>query len=244
MLEIPAAFRIIDTALNPGILDKEPSGYQNQYEAYKAALGPLALINLTTDLAHHWDLRAAQSPTDWGPIDKLDKERLKRILTSKVSGRVLEAMCGFRSYIYNCPGIDEVVALDFSAEALRRYDYPNRTRVLFDLNTLRYGGTIPFFPDGYFNAVCVTFGVNYLKEPYDVFKEFARITDHRGRLLIVGNPALGIRHLENGAFDYRRVINTCRWAGFRNTPNKPSRLPIEMDSERDKYYFIEATKSA
>ena len=187
-----------------------------------------------------WGDLAAQSPSDWGPLEENGKQKLKRILTSKVNGRVLEAMCGFRSYIYDCEGIEEVVALDFSEEALERYGHPNRRKVPFDLNNLRWGAQTTEFPDGYFDSVCITFGVNYLDDPSWVYREFGRVTNNRGKLLIVGNPNLGYRSLETERFNPKRTAQTAYWAGFRDT--KISRLPIEMGGTRGKYYLVEASK--
>ncbi|MDP7115624.1 MAG: hypothetical protein QF915_01075, partial [Candidatus Woesearchaeota archaeon] len=94
--------------------------------------------------AEKWGKVAIQLPDDWGPTGE-HRLALKKLITQKAHGRVLEAMCGFTSYFLDSPEIDGVVAMDFCREELELYDHPERQRILFDMNLVVNGGKIDFF---------------------------------------------------------------------------------------------------
>ena len=72
-----------------------------------------------------WKRTALQLP---GDIGGPRKEDIKKSLTRRAKGKVLEAMCGFNSYFGNSKNTSEVVVLDFCQEMLERYPYPERKR--------------------------------------------------------------------------------------------------------------------
>lgn len=87
-----------------------------------------------TDL-EKWAHMTVQKPGDWGPASWAKKCELRNLVTELCSGRVLEPMCGFRSYIGDSEKIKEVVALDFCREALERYERPERKEFSIILKT-------------------------------------------------------------------------------------------------------------
>lgn len=103
-----------------------------------------------------WGDMAVQLPGDWGP-DYPYRAELKTQITQKAGPRVLEAMCGFNSYFSPAPHIQDVTALDFCREALERYEYPERPRILYNLDRVGSGERMDFFDDASFNTIGVFF---------------------------------------------------------------------------------------
>jgi SAM-dependent methyltransferase len=186
-----------------------------------------------------WGNAAIQMPEDWGPQGEDRKSQLKQVLTSVANGRVLEAMCGFNSYIGTSDKITEVVALDFCREALERYSNPERKRILYDLERVVKGEKIDFFEDASFRTISVCFAIDYLTDPVQVYKEFYRILSKGGQLLIVGGTTQGYVNLLKKYFDPKNCANTVKTAGFSV---KTKHLPLETKFELGKYYLVKGLK--
>jgi ubiquinone/menaquinone biosynthesis C-methylase UbiE len=179
-------------------------------------------------------------PGDWGPVGA-NKAKLKEIVTRRASGRVLEAMCGFNSYFGESVGIREVVALDFCREALERYEYPQRVRILYDLERVANGEKLDFFGDSSFQTVGVFFAVGYLTDPVPVHKEFHRLLAEDGRLLVVGGTAQGYTDILKRRFKPKECAKAMHEAGFTT---KTKKLPLKTSTELGEYYLVEGTKTA
>ncbi len=186
-----------------------------------------------------WGFLAVQLPGDWGPMGTENKGKLKQKLSQLATGRVLEAMCGFQSYFEDSPQITEVAALDFCQEALERYDYPQRTRILYDLEAVCSGETMAFLGDNSFQAVGVCFGVSYLSDPIPVYKEFRRILSPGGKLLVVGGTSSGYGDLIKTWFKPQETKKQLKKCGFTVRIEK---LPINIKYQLGDYFLVEGIK--
>ncbi len=185
-----------------------------------------------------WEHMAIQMPGDWGPIGEKKKE-LKEIITEKAHGRVLEAMCGFNSYFGESKKITEIIALDFCRKALERYQYPERTRILYNLENVAKGEKMDFFEDSSFETIGVFFGINYLTNPLSVCREFYRILSNKGGLLIVGGTTQGYRDILKRMFKPKECSNVVKSAGFST---EIVHLPLKTDREFGEYYLVGGMK--
>lgn len=185
-----------------------------------------------------WGDMAIQMPGDWGPIGEKKKE-LREIITEKAHGRVLEAMCGFNSYFGESERITEVIALDFCRETLERYQYPERTRILYNLENVVKGEKIDFFEDSSFETIGVFFGIEYLTNPLQVCREFYRILANNGELLIVGGTTQGYKDILKRMFKPEECSNTMKSAGFST---EILHLPLKTDGEFGEYYLVKGKK--
>lgn len=185
-----------------------------------------------------WGHMAVQLPGDWGPVGE-NKKKLKEIITKYSYGRVLEAMCGFNSYIDKSDRITEVVALDFCEEALERYEYPERTRILYDLERVVNGEKMDFFEDSSFQTIGVFFGIAYLTDPIPVYKEFYRILSDDGKLLIVDGTTQGYTDMLKKMFNPEDCSTAMKSAGFST---KIKHLPLKIETELGEYYLVEGRK--
>lgn len=187
-----------------------------------------------------WAFSAVQVPRDIGGPNK---KKIRELLSSRCRGRVLEAMCGFNSYLDPSPD-RKVVALDFCREALERYPHPERTRILFDLNLVTGSDRMEFFREESFDAVTVCFGFNYPHHPVSLFREFRRILSPHGALFLVENPAHGYWDLARRRFSPGLCRRFLRSAGFSEI--RIERLPIAEEWERQsgnhRYFLVEAMK--
>lgn len=177
-----------------------------------------------------------------GDIGGPNKDKIRDLLSKRCKGRVLEAMCGFNSYLKPSPD-REVVALDYCREALERYPYPERTRILFDLNKIHGNRRMEFFKEGEFDNITICFGFHYLQHPVCLFREFYRLLSSGGQLVLVENPHQCYRDLAVRSFSPKWCVNFLRRAGFDNVQWKE--LPIAEDWERKAggyYCLIEAQK--
>jgi len=188
--------------------------------------------------AEKWGDMAVQLPEDWGPIGE-NKKKLEEMITERSFGRVLEAMCGFRSYIGSSSKITEVIALDFCEEALERYDHLERKRILYDLERVVKGERMEFFKDNSFQNIGVFFAINYLTDPVPVHREFHRILSDGGQLLIVGGTAQGYGDLLKRAFNPQDCSKAMKSAGFST---KIEYLPLKTEHELGEYYLVEGRK--
>ncbi|MDP7323879.1 MAG: class I SAM-dependent methyltransferase [Candidatus Woesearchaeota archaeon] len=189
--------------------------------------------------AETWGKVAMQLPGDWGPIGEHRLE-LKRLLTQKAKGRVLEAMCGFTSYFLDSPDINEVVAMDFCREELELYDHPERQRILFDMNLVVNGGKIDFFPDGSFDTIGVCFGTEYFKDMVPIYHEFFRLCCDNGNVLIAGGTTQGLRGMIKEWFNPEKTAERLKRVGFDVDVQE---LPYKTKSDRGSYFLVEGRKN-
>jgi SAM-dependent methyltransferase len=185
-----------------------------------------------------WGDMALQLPGDWGPLGE-KKRRLKEMITQRSSGRALEAMCGFHSYFATSKNITEVIALDFCEEALERYEYPERTRILFDLERVVQGDKLDFFKDSSFRTIGVFFGIDYLTDPVPIHGEFYRILSDDGKLLVVGGTTQGYKDMLKRMFRPVDCAKSMESAGFLT---KIEHLPLKTATELGEYYLVEGRK--
>ena len=186
-----------------------------------------------------WAYMTKQLPEDWGPYGPEDRVDMFDRLTSKARGFVLEAMCGFTTYIGDAPHIKHVVAMDWCKEGLERYSRPDRTRILFDLNTISSVGGMDFVRDAGFDSIVITFGVDYLNDPLAVFNEFHRILSDGGKILLIGGECQGYRDQKLRDFKPKNYVPSLKKAGFKTEVTK---LPYRKTGELGDYYLIEGTK--
>jgi hypothetical protein len=183
-----------------------------------------------------WAHSAVQLPEDIGGPRKGE---IRKYLTARASGRVLETMCGFNSYFSDSPNIAEVVALDFCKEMLERYAYPERTRILYDLERIVKGKGMDFFADGSFQTIGC-WGSNYLSRQTPVFAEFGRILGDDGKLLILENTSEGYSDLVKRYFDPEECAKNMQEAGFRV---QIIPLPwIKLEWEYGDYFLVEGVR--
>lgn len=187
-----------------------------------------------------WGDAAVQLPGDWGPFGE-KRKRLIQIIAEKAYGNVLEAMCGFESYFNKSEKIREVIALDFCREALERYSYPKRKRILYDLEKVVKGKRMDFFDNNYFNTIGVFFGVGYLTNPLPVYEEFHRILSQNGRLLIVGGTSSGYSDLIKKWFRPKTCSKILKSVGFSTKVKHLASL--KQKTQLGEYYLVEAKKS-
>jgi len=147
-------------------------------------------------------------------------------------------MSGFRTYLPYFAG-DQVVALDWSREALERYPVPIRTRVLFDLNDS--SGYSELGALGRFDSIVICFGYKYLQNPAQVFTLFRRMLNKGGRVLLVENSIQSYVDLVHRPFSHRGCRSAFQKGGFKKVDIRE--LPIATDYERHaggRYYKVEA----
>ena len=183
-----------------------------------------------------WASMAVQIP---GDIGGPRKQEIKELLTERVSGRVLETMCGFNSYFGESPNISEVVVLDYCRAMLERYPYPERQRILYDLEQIVKGEKLYFFHDESFETVGC-WGSNYLSEPVPVFSEFHRILSKGGKLFILESTSEGYQDLIKGLFNPEQCSRFMREAGFSTSVEHLDWLKTEW--EIGDYYLVEGRK--
>lgn len=183
-----------------------------------------------------WSHMMEQTP---GDIGGPNKKAIREILSERCKGNILEAMCGFNSYLISSPDRN-VVAMDYCREALERYAYPERPRILFDLNSIN-GKGIGFFQKEEFDAITICFGFQYLEHPEVVFREFYRILSKNGRLCLVENPVQHYEDMSCRSFSPENCSSYLEQAPFKTVHFEE--LPIAEKWERGRYYLIEAIKS-
>ncbi len=185
-----------------------------------------------------WGDMAVQLPGDWGP-SLPEKRKLREMLTELAHGRVLEAMCGFNSYFGESDRVTDLVALDFCKEALERYEYPERERILYDLERIAEGERMDFFYDESFDTVGIVAGVNYLSDAFVVYREFHRILSRDGRLLVVNATSHGYTDMIKKDFEPEEQSKLVEAAGFSV---RVEELGLTKENEIGEYFLIEGTK--
>jgi len=211
-------------------------GRKEQVESLLEELRVLRIVPFEKRTAlEKWNHMMAQMPDDIGGPNK---NEICYFLSKRCKGSVLEAMCGFNSYIE--PSDDrEVTALDFCREALERYRYPERKRIIYDLNAIESNGGMEFFKDKEFDAVTICFGFQYLENPAVVFKEFNRIL--KGKLILIENPRQHYEGMACRSFTPESCAAFLKQAFFKIINVKDLRITEFWESGR--YYLIEALKS-
>jgi len=196
-----------------------------------------------------WAHMAMQLPGDVGGGPH--KKRIGAILSARYQGRILEAMCGFNSYLLPSPD-REVIALDYCREALERYPYPERIRVAFDLDCLGQKGTLDFFGKVRFDAVMICFGYDYLKDPAATFGVLRKILAKEGKLALVENPLRGYPDIILRRFAPEEATKYLRRVGFKKVtvedmgirPYEEAQLGsfvLETTDSKDRFYLVEAS---
>lgn len=183
-----------------------------------------------------WAYAAIQMP---GDIGGRTKDGEAQAITSFASGKVLEAMCGFNSYFKESKKITEVVALDFCREMLERYEFPRRTRILYDLERVVKGEKMDFFKDGEFNTIGC-WGTNYLSEELPVFREYARILAPGGKFIVLENRNEGYADLVRRYFKPYHTANIMKKAGL--FPIVHPLHHLECNASGDTFYLVEGRK--
>jgi SAM-dependent methyltransferase len=184
-----------------------------------------------------WSHMMEQMP---GDIGGPNKGKIRETLSAKCKGNVLEAMCGFNSYILPSPDC-KVTALDYCQEALERYAYPERTRILFDLNK---GKSMNFFQNEEFDIITICFGFQYIQDPKTVFREFNRILSENGSLYLVENPRQHYEDMSCRPFSPRNCASFLKKGRFKKITIKELPIAEEWEIERGgHYYLIKAKKN-
>lgn len=173
-----------------------------------------------------WDIILAHKPSDLGgsSIASAIEERL-----SRYSGRGLEAMCGYNSFIPPRKGV-EIVATDISAVGLSHYPYPERTRIQFDMNKIeKFGDPLPFTGEG-FDFVSICYGYKYLSDPPKTFTSIRNSLRSQGSLILVEARGAAERKLKKRELDSRTIEAELLEAGFRKVAISPvattGRFPV------------------
>ncbi len=181
-----------------------------------------------------WDQVASHMPED---IGGLHKDTIMYLMSSIHRGTVLESMCGFNSYLL--PHVDRnVIAMDYSENMLKKYEYPERMRVQFDLNELPTSNIE--FPDNYFDSIIFVKGYKYLDRPTRVFKEYFRILKSGGMLSFVESQHAMYTDLAVQNLCVKTAKNDVEQSGFVycNVRNLPFR-----ESPDDSYYLFSTVKN-
>lgn len=205
---------------------------------FKEELLPLKSIPFEKrPVEQKWAHMMVQMP---GDIGGPNKKEIEKVLSRECNGNVLEAMCGFNSYLLPSKKRN-VTALDFCTEALERYKYPDRKRILLDLNKIGRN-KIDFFKEGEFDAITICFGLQYIKHPLYLFKEFHRLLSRGGSLYLVENPR---QHYEDMSVRPLYPKQCASWMKKVFNSLQTKVLPISEEWEIINggiYYLFKATK--
>ncbi len=178
-----------------------------------------------------WDRTALWLPDDIGGGAN-NRAFITDLLSGECQGVVLEAMCGFHSYLLPSDS-REVVALDYSTEALKRYPFPERKRIRCDLNQVFSGAEIPCFTPEQFDAVTFCFGFRCLAYPPYLFMELLRILRPGGMVVFIENPKSGYLDLCKREFCPRTCKALLEEVGFTS---------YSISVFNEDYYHITAHK--
>lgn len=181
-----------------------------------------------------WDQVASRMPED---IGGLHKNTIMYLMSSIHRGTILESMCGFNSYLL--PHVDRnVIAMDYSEKMLKKYEYPERMRVQFDLNELPNSRIE--FPDNYFDSIMFVKGYKYLEKPQKVLKEYLRILKPGGLLSFVESQYAMYSELAVRDLCVKTTKEDVEQAGFVYCDVR--RLPFS-ESPDDSYYLFSTIKN-
>jgi SAM-dependent methyltransferase len=189
-----------------------------------------------------WQWMAYQMPDDIGGGMEA-KGKIRAYLSGRYAtySNILEAMCGFNSYLVPRVG-QMVIALDYCQEALERYPHPERRRIRCDLNQLSDNDHLECFAEGQFDAISICFGFRYLNDPVVAFRSLRRLLKTNGILSFVENPGHGYQDICKREFSPSHCERTLWQAGFRSITRQ--RLPFAVNSFEKKsgyhFYHVEA----
>jgi len=208
---------------------------QEEVRALLEKLHPLRVIPFEKRTSEgKWAHMMVQLPSDIGGPNK---KKIREILSAKCQGHILEAMCGFNSYIE--PSLNrEVIALDYCREALERYSYPERTRILFDINMIQKNQRMEFFGEGEFDVITICFGFHYLHHPVWLFREFHRLLSSDGQLIFVENPRQCYRDIACRSFSPGHCVNFLRRAFFKNVHVEELLIAEDWEQKAGGRYFL------
>lgn len=184
-----------------------------------------------------WADAAMRMPGDLGggPM----KPIIADTLSSLCFGRVLEAMCGFNSYFLPSEK-RQVTALDYCRAALERYQYPERERVLVDLDTVTTLSDLDFCGPESFDAISISFGLKYLKNPALVCRALGDMLKPEGRMIFVESPIREYSDLTFRRFDLDVCERILREAGLSISSSRL--LGNERQQRIEQVYLVEAVK--
>ena len=174
-----------------------------------------------------WDNVANSMP---GDIAGKYKNELSFFLSGITSGDILEAMCGFNSYIL--PDKDKIVmAQDYSRRMLLRYEYPERIRFQFDLNDLPDKKIE--LPDESFDNIVFIKGYKYINSPVHMFEEWHRLLKRNGKLIFVESTLAGYRDIMVRELDIEICKKELVAAGFSNQTAKALNFKANIVEDLD-----------
>ena len=192
----------------------------------------------SADPLYTWMHMAYQKPDGLGIPSDL-KSYFRKFLTEECSiGTILEAFAGYNSFIEDT-SCNNVIATDYCREALERYPFPKRDRILFDLNTLDGTSEIGNFYSETFDRVVVCCGYKYPTNIEPVFNEFNRILKPAGQLLMVEKPGSGYRHAVKREFEKDNCLRQLKEAKFANAEITPQCFSSKHDGA---YFLVRASK--
>lgn len=185
-----------------------------------------------------WSHMAVQLPNDvsGGPSQAL----FQRILSEKYQGKVLEAMCGWNSNFLPS-GRRTVIALDYCREALERYPYPQRQRILCDLNAISTVEDLGFCPPGSLDVISICFGYKYPHSARICFSALGGLLKSGGKVVFIESPTAGYTHMTKRGFHpgtCRRTLQTC---GFREV-HVEKLVKGKASAGLPQFYLIEGVK--
>ena len=187
-----------------------------------------------------WEHMSYQMPGDLG-INPHCRETVRKILLRYCSlEKVLEAFAGFNSYIESTL-FNSVVALDYCRQALERYPYPHRERILFDLDKLNGKNKISIFKDLEFDAIVVCCGYKYPAKITPILREFYRLLKVGGRLIFIEDTTAGYNEATKRSFDPKTCSSMLKRCGFGSVRHELI-LPENYTRGNGELYFVNAEK--
>ena len=173
--------------------------------------------------------RHAYLLTEYGGGSVVHDAIMERL--DRYKGNVLEAMCGHTSYFDELEG-RTVVATDGCEASLERYPFPERRRILCDLDVY----PLSAFHDEEFDVISICFGYKYPKYLRAIASEFRRILKPNGILSFVENPKNGYEKYYNRSLERRWMNRLLHTAGFPKV--RYSKIPVKDWPTKEKGEFI------
>jgi SAM-dependent methyltransferase len=182
-----------------------------------------------------WSHMLAQKPGDMG--GGFDNWFLTQYLSERVTGRVMEAMCGFNSYLLPARN-RRVIAVDYCREGLERYVYPKRRRILLDLDAITGAEDFAFLKGRLLDAITICFGYKYLADPERTFRGFREILRPGGRLCLIEHPYHHYESIANRGYCAQTLKKQLLKAGYSAAEyEKISFLPRCRQFSSGNYYY-------
>ncbi len=178
-----------------------------------------------------WNRVAAYMPN----LSGTDGSEITKLLSGMCSGLVLEALCGYESYLEEKKDMT-VIALDFAELALGRYPYPQRTRVLFDVNKDSFDN----FSENCFDFITICFGFKYFKDADEVCRGFLRILKPGGKIYFLENPSREYSQATYRPFTGHECVMNLKHVGFSDAHYKWLNI-TDYDGQQN-YYLVTGEK--